>query len=117
MRSCKKKIGRYGSYDRCGRYGGYDALRNASHGVRLDEQSKDPKRSPESPHPMSEENQNRNPPTTGVTRARPSERAKFPICFLPLKPAEPGDLRLACWNVTSYSWDAPRIVPDKTMGP
>ena len=30
------------------------------------------------------------------------------ICFLPLKPAEPGDLRLACWNVTSYSWDAPR---------
>jgi hypothetical protein len=24
------------------------------------------------------------------------------------KPTEPGDLRLACWNVTSYSWDAPR---------
>jgi len=36
---------------------------------------------------------------------------------LPLKPAEPGDLRLACWNVTSYSWDAPRHVPDITMGP
>ena len=24
------------------------------------------------------------------------------VCFLPLKPAKPGDLRLACWNVTSY---------------
>ena len=55
-RRSKKKNGRYGSYDRCGRYGGYDALRTASHVVRLDEQSKDPKRSPESPHPMSEEN-------------------------------------------------------------
>ena len=40
----------------------------------------------------------------------------YTICFLPLKPAEPGDSRLACWNVTSYSWDAPRHVPDITMG-
>ena len=53
-RRSKKKNGRYGSYDRYGRYGGYDALRNPSHVVRLDEQSKDPKRSPESPHPMSD---------------------------------------------------------------
>jgi hypothetical protein len=44
------------------RYSGYDALKNPSHVVRLHEQSKDPKRSPESPHPMSEENQNRNRP-------------------------------------------------------
>ena len=55
----KKKFGRYGGYDRCGRCGGYDAVKNPPHVVRLDEQSKDPKRSPESPHPMSEENQNR----------------------------------------------------------
>ena len=37
-----KKNSRYDRYDRYGRYGGYDALRNASHVVRLDEQSKDP---------------------------------------------------------------------------
>ena len=42
-RRSKKKKGRYGSYDRYGRCGGYDALRTASHVVRLDEQSKDPK--------------------------------------------------------------------------
>ena len=47
-----RKIGRCGGYDRCGRYGGYDALKNPPHVVRLDEQSKDPKRSPESPQPM-----------------------------------------------------------------
>ena len=49
-----KKNGRYDRCDRYGRYGGYDALKNASHVVRLDEQSKDPKRSPESPQPMSD---------------------------------------------------------------
>ena len=57
-----KKNGRYDRYDRYGGYGGYDALKTPPHVVRLDEQSKDPKRSPESPQPMSEENQNRNRP-------------------------------------------------------
>ena len=79
----KKKNGRYGSYDRYGRYGGYDALRNASHVVRLDEQSKDPKRSPESPQPMSEENQNRNRPRQALrARGRASEQ-NSPYVFSP----------------------------------
>ena len=78
-----KKNGRYGSYDRYGRYGGYDALKTASHVVRLDEQSKDPKRSPESPQPMSEENQNRNRPRQALrARGRASEQ-NSPYVFSP----------------------------------
>ena len=79
----KKIIGRYGSYDRYGRYGGYDALTTPPHVVRLDEQSKDPKRSPESPHPMSEENQNRNRPRQALrARGRASEQ-NSPYVFSP----------------------------------
>ena len=79
----KKKNGRYDRYDRYGRYGGYDALKNASHVVRLDEQSKDPKRSPESPQPMSEENQNRNRPRHALrARGRASEQ-NSPYVFSP----------------------------------
>ena len=71
----KNQLQAYGSYDRYGRYGGYDALTNPPHVVRLDEQSKDPKRSPESPHPMSEENQNRNRPRQALrARGRASEQ-------------------------------------------
>ena len=82
-RRSTQKIGRYGGYDRYGRYGGYDALRNASHVVRLDEQSKDPKRSPESPQPMSEENQNRNRPRQALrARGRASEQ-NSPYVFSP----------------------------------
>ena len=79
----RKKNGRYGSYDRYGRYGGYDALTTPPHVVRLDEQSKDPKRSPESPQPMSEENQNRNRPRQALrARGRASEQ-NSPYVFSP----------------------------------
>ena len=82
-RPWREKNGRYDRYDRDGRYGGYDALKNASHVVRLDEQSKDPKRSPESPQPMSEENQNRNRPRQALrARGRASEQ-NSPYVFSP----------------------------------
>ena len=77
------KNGRYDRYDRYGRYGGYDALKNPPHVVRLDEQSKDPKRSPESPHSMSEENQNPNRPRQALrARGRASEQ-NSPYVFSP----------------------------------